>query len=233
MASLTPLSLKKKRLKYFLLLLFLFSLLSAYFLYRHLMNAHAPDLDMRKYSFELDTINSIRRSIKTEEKAEDEFVKLITQRVFPYWYGTSWDYNGTTETPRQGKIACGYFVTTTLRDMGVPINRVKMAQCASEEMIRALVQKKNIYHLSGLSLAAFEKKLETYGKGLYIIGLDNHTGFIWIHDTGNYFIHASGWFPFKVVRDKVGTSSVLERSKYRVVGKISADEGFLKSWINK
>ena len=115
--------------------------------------------------------------------------------------------------------------------MGVPINRVKMAQCASEEMIKSLTSKKHIYHLSSMSLFDFEKKLKTIGNGLYIVGLDNHTGFISISQNGNYFIHSSGWFPFKVVKDILSESKVLSKSKYRVVGKISDDETFLKKWV--
>src|SRR6476660_4877291 len=33
----------------------------------------------------------------------------IWKEIFPSWYGTPWDFNGTTEVPQQGKIACGYF----------------------------------------------------------------------------------------------------------------------------
>src|SRR5678815_5098001 len=38
--------------------------------------------------------------------------RTIYSEIFPSWYGTAWDFNGTTEVPQQGKIACGYFVST-------------------------------------------------------------------------------------------------------------------------
>ena len=199
------------------------------------MTVHEPVLDNHFYKYELDTIKNLRGSLRNSKadlpKLKTSFVKTICERIFPYWYGTKWDFNGTTEIPQEGSIACGYFVTTTLRDMGIPIKRTKMAQCASEEMIRSLVSKKNIHHLSNISLAEFERKLKKLGEGLYVIGLDTHTGFILMSSAGNYFIHSSGWFPFKVLREKVATSGILERSKYRVVGKISDDEGFLRSWV--
>jgi len=197
------------------------------------MTGKEPVLDKTQYKFELDTIKILRESLTQErdlKKLKRLFVKNISRKIFPYWYGTKWDFNGTTQKPQEGAIACGYFVTTTLLHMGVRINRVKMAQCASEEMIRSLTTKKNIYHLSGLSLIEFEKKLIQLGPGLYIIGLDNHTGYILISEEGNFFIHASGWFPFKVVKDKLSESKVIGRSKYRVVGRISDDEQFLKNW---
>jgi len=36
---------------------------------------------------------------------------FIYKEIFPSWYGTPWNFNGTTEVPQQGKIACGYFVS--------------------------------------------------------------------------------------------------------------------------
>ncbi len=225
----------KKKAVVSLVILLLLSL-GAWMLYNRLMKSKEPYLDVAFYPKQLDSIKLARNKLKTSNASlatiQKAFVKSMTQHIFPYWYGTDWDFNGTTETPHKGKIACGYFVTTTLRDAGVTINRVKMAQCASEEMIRSLVSKKSIHYLSNMTLEEFDKKLSVLGNGLYIIGLDNHTGFIWVSQQGHFFIHSTGWFPFKVVKDKVLESSVLKKSKYRVVGKISEDEVFLRKWLN-
>ncbi len=224
----------RKKLLYTIIIIAIIGMILA-LIWNKLMTVNEPILDKAQYKFELDTIKHLRASLSEEtdlKKLKKLFVKSMSQKIFPYWYGTKWDFNGTTQKPQEGAIACGYFVTTTLQHMGVKINRVKMAQCASEEMIRSLATKKNIHHLSGLSLTEFEKKLIQLGNGLYIIGLDNHTGYILISDEGNFFIHASGWFPFKVVRDKLSEAKVIGRSKYRVVGKISDDEAFLKSWVS-
>lgn len=192
-------------------------------------------INTANYPLEIDTIKLVKKKLisnsSSTSKIEKEFLKAITKRIFPYWYGTAWDFNGTTQTPQKGKIACGYFVTTTLRDAGYPIERVKMAQCASEEMIRNITQKKFIYHFSNTNLKKFESELIKKGEGLYVLGLDNHTGFILISKEGNYFIHASGWYPYKVVREKLSESDVVANSKYKVVGKISADEKFLEKWL--
>ena len=212
-------------------------LLGGYLLYHHLMDSKEVMMDTKFYKTELDSIRETRQQLRKKhadkKTLKAAFLKGITQKIFPYWYGTKWDFNGTSQMPQEGSIACGYFVTTTLRDMGVPINRVKMAQCASEEMIRSLTSKEHIHHISNTSLAAFEKKMVGYGNGLYIIGLDNHTGFIYINGDEHYFIHSTGWFPFKVVKDQISESSVLSKSNYRVVGKISDDDAFLKRWIEK
>lgn len=231
---------KKKKIKLTLfarVLLFIILFLIAFFIwnkFRFLLN-NQPVLDNKKYPLELDSINTIKKNLykKKVGKAELEknFLSLINRKIFPYWYGTKWDFNGTTETPNEGSIACGYFVTTVLRDMGVPIKRSRMAQCPSEEMIRSLVSKKNVHHLSGIDINEFETKLKQFGNGLYVIGLDKHTGFILLSDKGNYFIHSSGMYPFQVVKEPLLKSGVLTKSNYRVVGKLSSDEVFLRKWV--
>lgn len=224
----------RRKTLYVIIILSVITGLSVFLAWQKFMVVHEPKRDISFYKFELDSIQDQRALLFKDRAKMDRvgkiFVKSMTDKIFPYWYGTKWDFNGTTRIPQQGSIACGYFVTTTLQHAGVKINRVKMAQCASEEMIRSLVSKNNIHHLSGISLREFEIKLKSYGNGLYVIGLDNHTGYVLLSEKGNFFIHASGWFPFKVVRDKLSESKVIARSAYRVVGKLSGDEGFLKKW---
>lgn len=193
---------------------------------------HKNNIVLVNYPKEMDTIQTIRKNLKnksTEEKGR-QFTDLMVNKIFPYWYGTPWNFNGTTQKPNEGKIACGYFVTTTIEDMGFPINRIKLAQCASEEMIKELVSKENIFRFSGISIDEFEQKIIKKGNGLYIIGLDNHTGFVLISDEGNYFIHSSGFLPQEVMKEKLSDSKIIAKSKYRVVGKMSADKKFLTNW---
>lgn len=44
--------------------------------------------------------------------------RIIIDSLMPCWYGTPWDFNGCTTEPGKGSIACGYFVSTVLRDAG-------------------------------------------------------------------------------------------------------------------
>lgn len=203
---------------------------SVYFSFPNLF--HKNNIVLENYPKTLDTIQTIRKKIKNKSADEKgkEFTNLMINKIFPYWYGTPWNFNGTTQKPNEGKIACGYFVTTTIEDMGFPINRIKLAQCASEEMIKELVSKENITRFSGISMKDFEKKIIKKGNGLYIIGLDNHTGFVLISEEENYFIHSNGYFPQEVMKEKLSDSKIIAKSKYRVVGKISADKKFLTNW---
>ena len=160
------------------------------------------------------------------------FTRAVTETIIPNWMGTKWDFNGTSEIPQQGSIACGYFVTTVLRDAGLRVARVKLAQMASEQMITSLVQAKYIQRFSNVAINDFTAAVTKQGFGLYLIGLDNHTGFIYNDGDTIYFIHSSVVGTRNVQKEIAAGSWVLQQSKYKVLGKISADEKVLTKWIN-
>ena len=189
-----------------------------------------------EYPTSLQQIRSQRKQWQAQKtpvaQLSAPFTRLFRDQVLAYWYGTPWDFYGTSEKPQQGTIACGYFVTTTLRDMGVSLDRSRLAQLPSEAMIDELVQPSQKFNLSRRGLVRLDTDFRRLGSGVYVIGLDTHTGFIIVDDAGAHFIHASGAFPYRVVNEPVLESSVLEHSQYRVVGKITADMGFMQRWLN-
>ena len=75
-----------------------------------------------------------------QDREKAVVIPLIAETIITNWIGTKWDFNGVSEEQKKFTIACGYFVTTVLRDAGFQIARSKLAQCASEQMIRSLVQ---------------------------------------------------------------------------------------------
>lgn len=163
--------------------------------------------------------------------AKMDFMELIEKELFPHWYGTKYDFHGTTQTPGSGKIACGYFVTTVLRDIGVPIQRVKMAQAASETMVKNLVDEDLIQRFRNVPIQQFVRRIEDMGEGLYVVGLDTHAGMLFYDGVELRFVHSTGRKAKQVVNEKALTSLSLIKSKYRVVGKISGDEDLIKSWL--
>lgn len=74
--------------------------------------------------------------------------------------------------------------------------------------------------------------IKKLGYGLYIVGLDNHTGFIYNDGKEIYFIHSTFVGTRNVQKENAATSWILEKSKYKVLAKISADEKVLDRWIN-
>jgi len=159
------------------------------------------------------------------------FLKAIDEEFFPAWMGTPWDFNGVTQKPREGKIACGYFVTTVLRDAGVGLERAKLAQQASLKIIQTLCPKTDIKDYGGIDVPELVKRLGTLPKGLYIVGLDIHTGFIFNREQVQ-FIHASYGDPAEVVREKALQSNVLAQSKRFVLGRVDNDE-LMRKWLKK
>jgi hypothetical protein len=160
------------------------------------------------------------------------FTDLIFQSYFEIWNGTPWAFYGTTRTPQKGTIACGYFVTTILEDMGVPIKRVEMAKTYSEKMIKTLVQTENIKKYTPFNLVNFVKDLSKKSDGVYLAGLDNHTGFIVVKNHEVYFIHSSVISPGCVVREKALESVALQINRYTVLGCLTEDHAFMNAWLN-
>jgi len=164
-------------------------------------------------------------------KAREELFRAILHDIFPAWYGTTWDFNGISEAPGEGKIACGYFVTTCLRDAGIKLQRIKLAQQASQRIIETLApagSKKIIYDKPIADVAEF---IRSQGTGLYIVGMDTHTGFVVNDGASLAFIHSSYYRPpFSVTAESVKGTNPLADSKYRVFGKI-LDDVMIEKWI--
>ncbi len=175
--------------------------------------------------------NAKKWRILTTQQKEQIFTKTIVENIIPPWIGTEWDFNGTSQTPQQGSIACGYFVTTVLQDGGVQLARIKLAQCTSEQMITTLVKPNLIKRFSNLPMTNFIASIKQMGYGLYIVGLDNHTGFIYNDGKIIHFIHSTFVGTKNVQWENAEKSWVLSSSKYKVLGKISEDEGVLEGWI--
>lgn len=145
----------------------------------------------------------------------------LRDSVFSYWYDTEWDFNGTTQEPRKGKIACGYFVTTTLKHLGLNIDRVHLAQQAASYIIDEICDKSSIKVFTNAHYKNLKEYVSKYSGNIFIVGLDNHVGFIVREKNELYFVHASGISPYKVVKEKCEDASLLVYSKYHMVGHLN------------
>jgi len=157
---------------------------------------------------------------QTKKKADKHHLqRYFADSLLPCWYGTLWDYNGTALMPSEGKIACGYFITTTLQHTGMHVTRIKMAQCPSSVLIRTVCSDIRTYRNKPLEDLISQVKKD--GTGLYIAGLDFHTGFIWYNGTEVYFIHASFYASKCVVKEKAADCAVLKSSRLKMTGKVN------------
>lgn len=153
----------------------------------------------------------------------------ISTIILPQWYETVWDFNGISETPKKGAVACGMFVTVILKDAGFNISRIKSGQLASEVLIKKLT--KNIKRFSNQKMDKIIDYMEKCPDGLYIVGLDTHVGFINKQGKSITFIHSNYYSPHvKVMSQQLSDTSPLTDSGYRIIGKI-LDYEMTKKWI--
>lgn len=159
-----------------------------------------------------------------------QLFNILVKEIFPCWYGTKWDYNGTTEIPKEGTIACGYFVTTTLRDLGFDLNRYKYAQMASESMILKFTTQ--VKRFSEMEDTVFLNYFEKFPSGIFIVGLDSHTGFIVKDKTEILFIHAVKYEELDgvVKQDLKEEDNLALLSSYKIVGEI-LHEDMIRKWL--
>jgi hypothetical protein len=165
------------------------------------------------------------------QKVEEAFIAVMADSIFPHWYGTAWDFNGTTQIPGKGAIACGYFVTTTLEHGGVKLDRVRLGQSASQKIINTLITKNSKKVFSDAPAGKFLGYIKAQGRGLYIVGLDCHVGFLYNDGNDIFFIHSKWANPRAVFKEGAVASGILKASRYKYVGKLSSDELFLQRWI--
>ncbi len=164
-------------------------------------------------------------------QASEALFGAFDQRLFPAWLGTPWTFHGTATRPGDDPIACGYFVTTLLQHAGLLLPRVELAQLPSETMIRRLIDASLITRFSEVPIDRFLQQVRQRGRGIYLVGLDIHTGFVLCDGQRVEFVHSSYVDPLCVVREEARRASILLSSDYRVLGKLTGDHGLLKCWI--
>jgi hypothetical protein len=167
------------------------------------------------------------------DKAAGVLFPAIENRIIPFWYGTGYGFDGTSETPGVGTIACGYFVVTVLRDAGFRVERYGLSQQPSELIIQSLVDEAHIRRFSNLAGKEFLARLAACRPGLYVLGLDKHVGFLAIGSEGAFFIHSTLLHPYAVIREPAASSRAIMKSDYRVLGHLSSDERLITKWLGR
>lgn len=168
----------------------------------------------------------------TRREAAGYIERALVDSVLPRWNGTRWAFHGTSTTPGEGEIACGYFVSTTLGEAGFHVERARLAQQPAEAIIKTLVPPEAITRFSDVPVAKFTAAVAARGDGLYVIGLDNHVGFLIVRSGEVSFHHASYVPPAKVTRERAASSAPLVDSRYRVIGKLFTDDALIDAWLD-
>ncbi len=186
------------------------------------------------------SINSDRLNLLKEYEAgnisidsvSEYFVHTLVDELFPYWYGTPWDFNGYTDTPQEGYIACGYFVSTTLKHMGINWNRYKLAQQAALLELKTVAGNNPLVRLPNKDAKFFVQYIkDNLQEGLYVLGLTSHVGFLYYHEGEIFVMHSNFVFPSEVVLEYGNVSNALLYSWDFYLAPISGNTFFLEKWL--
>ncbi len=177
----------------------------------------------------LSSLNSGNPQHQILKKASLYLTEKITARLFPFWYGTSWDYNGTTERPGEGGIACGYFVSTVLKHAGFKIEKVKLSQQPASNIIKTLCKKESIKVFGNNREREFLRYMNAQPNGIYLLGLDFHVGYLHKTDSKLHFIHSLGGTG--VIREKASESEPIQLSNVHFVGSLSGNDDLMRRWL--
>jgi hypothetical protein len=166
------------------------------------------------------------------DKASKKLTQFLIHDVINHWYGTKWSFEGHSEIPKQGTIACGYFVSTTLRDVGFNLNRYKLAQKSPEDEAKVIACGTSIKKFQNVSKHDLKTYFLKQKDGIYFIGLDFHVGFIYKTKTAVYFIHSNYIDNKGVVKEGVENSKAIVSKKYYIVN-ITHNQNLAKKWLLK
>jgi hypothetical protein len=162
------------------------------------------------------------------------FTNHLVDQIIPHWYGTPWSFGGHTAVPNQGKIACGYFISTTLRDMGIKLDRYKLAQKSPIDEAKVISCGAPIYSVvQGNPEKAFEEIKQLTQEGLYFIGFDTgHVGYLLKRNGELFLIHSNYFSPGSVCMEPLKDSRVFKSfSKFHLVD-ISNNDVLIKYWLD-
>jgi hypothetical protein len=172
-----------------------------------------------------------RRRAKVLAASREYLLATIKEKIVPAWLGTNWSFHGISEKPGEGEIACGYFVSTVLRDAGFKFHRNRLGQQTSPYILQTFLPKAKAQTSAGLTIDQFLEKIRPEGDGLYIVGLDTHVGFLLLEKGQESFIHSSYYQRNKfVVAENPRGANPLADSKWRMAGKI-LDDAMVEKWI--
>lgn len=195
-------------------------------------------IDSTKSYFEIkNQIRTIRNMIDTTKVSYDSisslFTDLLITKIFPYWYGTKWAFDGYSQIPNKGVIACGYFVSITLRDMGINVNIYKLAQQLPINEAKSLCIGNTIIEIYNetveQNISEIQNKLKP---GIYFIGFDQmHLGYILKHEKGLYLIHSNYINSEGVIIEDIRKSEAFASFSRFYISEISTNKVLISKWL--
>lgn len=176
-------------------------------------------------------------------QARAAILAFIDDTVFPGWQGTPWGLgkNSTATRPHQPDmvVGCSYFVTSVLQNAGLKLsNRYKFAQAPAMFIQRSLAPEKRDLHIYySIPADQLERRLAELGDGLYVIGLNNHVGFVRVSAKNGRgavrFVHASYTDNQVVIDEPLVDAEAIHNSRKAgyFVTPVFADDRLIDHWL--
>lgn len=159
--------------------------------------------------------------------------KSIADDILPFWYDTKWDFNGTTENPRDGTIACGYFISTVLAHAGIDMDRYALGRETAGAVIQTLCKRESIHIVRKNNFQRLFQYLQQQKDGIYILGMDWHIGFIIKKQNKIRFIHSRKPKHAGVLNEEAEDSPTLKLSNFYMIGSVLDNENIIQQWVGK
>lgn len=199
---------------------------------------HTQPEPNKPYSKIKNEIRIIRTKIDTNKITQDSlsnlFTHLLVRNIIPYWYGTMWSFEGHTSIPGKGEIACGYFVSTTLRDMGINLNRYKLAQQLPVNEAKSISSGEALIEISDSTTEGIILKMHNkLQNGIYFLGFDqSHVGYLYKKEKEILLLHSNFINYEGVIVEKAEESEVFSYFNHFYIAKISSNKNLLRKWIS-
>ena len=175
------------------------------------------------------TPDSLKDAIASE--AQEYFYETLLNKIFPYWYGMTWDMSGYSQIPQDGTVGCSYFVTNTLLHAVLKLNRYRLAQCDATTTARSLQTNNDIIIFRNTTTEEFIEYVKNQlPEGIYTLGLPMHIGFLLHRENNVFFIHSSYIDPVTIVIERAEVSRAFWSSFY-IIGEITTNKELIKKWI--
>ncbi len=168
------------------------------------------------------------------DAVKSSFTNHLVNRLIPHWYGTEWSFGGHTATPKEGKIACGYFISTTLRHMGLRLNRYQLAQKSPIDEAKMLSCGAEVKTITAKNSELAIQQIDKFTKeGISFIGFDNgHVGFILKQKGELFLVHSNYLFPNAVCMERIEESIVFKTFSTFHLVEISNNDLLIQRWLD-
>ncbi len=170
---------------------------------------------------------------KILKQARDSLFLILSGQLLPFWFNTEWAYYGKTQKPGQGKISSSYFTARIFQHAGFQIDLLRLPKLPPNKLVYRLSGREYIKQFLNTSFNKLKPAIIDWGRGIYLLGSKFHIGFLVNTGEDIFFIHASYLKPWKVVKEKADSSTILNSLPFCVLGNFLGNDKIILKWLKK